>query len=96
MRNDSPYIHYNNRCRVDSQLHLTKRDMLKMTEEETPLQDLMPEVVEHKFKSRPAVFVPEGLVDIAKLYSQRKRPPLDYDNVYFPYRNNDEPEIDRD
>ena len=41
-------------------------------------------------------FRPLGLVEIYELYKQRKRPPLDYDNVYAPYRNNDEPEIDRD
>ena len=36
-------------------------------------------------------FRPLGLVEIVELYKQRKRPPLDHDNVYAPYRDNDEP-----
>ena len=51
---------------------------------------------EKVYKERQAVFVPEGLVDIAKLYSQRRKPPVKPHHTIPYYDNNDEPEIWRD
>ena len=51
--------------------------------------DIIEEEIPKAHKERPAVFVDNN---------KRKRPPVHTynDNVYSPYRNNDEPEIDRD